>query len=157
MCFQPPASSCLRGLPSLYSAGNHHSPSLLLTCPSCSHAPPSRKSFFTLLAWATVLLPPTGLFLPPFYHFLCLLRSFTSMAPWETDSLWGNCCLLDIKPRTIKGTLMISFPLQGTLLDTDGPQRTLNQNLELRFQYSEDSRQPWFVVYSKQVSSGDRV
>ncbi|XP_076412002.1 sorting nexin-31 isoform X4 [Peromyscus maniculatus bairdii] len=39
----------------------------------------------------------------------------------------------------------------GTLLDTDGPQRTLNQNLELRFQYSEDSRQPWFVVYSKQA------
>lgn len=46
---------------------------------------------------------------------------------------------------------MISFPLQGTLLDTDGPQRTLNQNLELRFQYSEDGRQPWFVVYSKQA------
>uniref|UniRef100_A0A8C2LLG7 Sorting nexin 31 n=1 Tax=Cricetulus griseus TaxID=10029 RepID=A0A8C2LLG7_CRIGR len=39
----------------------------------------------------------------------------------------------------------------GTLLDTDGPQRTLNQNLELRFQYSEDSQQPWFVVYTKQA------
>ncbi|KAK7812667.1 hypothetical protein U0070_016137 [Myodes glareolus] len=45
----------------------------------------------------------------------------------------------------------------GTLLDTDGPQRTLNQNLELRFQYSEDSRQQWFVVYTKQVSSQDGV
>ncbi|KAL6058129.1 hypothetical protein STEG23_038274 [Scotinomys teguina] len=41
--------------------------------------------------------------------------------------------------------------MQGTLLDTDGPQRTLNQNLELRFQYSEDSCQPWFVVYTKQA------
>ncbi|CAO2602492.1 Sorting nexin-31 [Lemmus lemmus] len=39
----------------------------------------------------------------------------------------------------------------GTLLDTEGPQRTLNQNLELRFQYSEDSRQQWFVVYTKQA------
>uniref|UniRef100_A0A673U330 Sorting nexin-31 n=1 Tax=Suricata suricatta TaxID=37032 RepID=A0A673U330_SURSU len=39
----------------------------------------------------------------------------------------------------------------GTLLDTDGPQRTLNQNLELRFQYSEDSRWQWFVIYTKQA------
>nr|BAB29419.2 unnamed protein product [Mus musculus] len=39
----------------------------------------------------------------------------------------------------------------GTLLDTDGPQRTLNQNLELRFQYSEDSCQQWFVIYTKQA------
>ncbi|KAM7316978.1 hypothetical protein ACRRTK_023280 [Alexandromys fortis] len=39
----------------------------------------------------------------------------------------------------------------GTLLDTEGPQRTLNQNLELRFQYSEDSRQQWFVIYTKQA------
>ncbi|XP_055482698.1 sorting nexin-31 [Psammomys obesus] len=39
----------------------------------------------------------------------------------------------------------------GTLLDTDGPHRTLNQNLELRFQYSEDSRQQWFVIYTKQA------
>ncbi|XP_032746714.1 sorting nexin-31 isoform X1 [Rattus rattus] len=39
----------------------------------------------------------------------------------------------------------------GALLDTDGPQRTLNQNLELRFQYSEESRQQWFVIYSKQA------
>ncbi|XP_005368178.1 sorting nexin-31 [Microtus ochrogaster] len=39
----------------------------------------------------------------------------------------------------------------GTLLDTEGPQRTLNQNLELRFQYSEDSRRQWFVVYTKQA------
>uniref|UniRef100_U3BUI9 Sorting nexin-31 n=1 Tax=Callithrix jacchus TaxID=9483 RepID=U3BUI9_CALJA len=39
----------------------------------------------------------------------------------------------------------------GTLLDVDGPQRTLNQNLELRFQYSEDSHWQWFVVYTKQA------
>ncbi|XP_038199702.1 sorting nexin-31 [Arvicola amphibius] len=39
----------------------------------------------------------------------------------------------------------------GTLLDTEGPQRTLNQNLELRFQYSEDSRQQWLVIYTKQA------
>ncbi|XP_003782490.1 sorting nexin-31 [Otolemur garnettii] len=39
----------------------------------------------------------------------------------------------------------------GTLLDLDGPQRTLNQNLELRFQYSEDSRWQWFVIYTKQA------
>ncbi|KAM5280839.1 sorting nexin-31 isoform 2-T2 [Ctenodactylus gundi] len=39
----------------------------------------------------------------------------------------------------------------GTLLDMDGPQRTLNQNLELRFQYSEDSYWRWFVIYTKQA------
>ncbi|XP_059757319.1 sorting nexin-31 isoform X5 [Balaenoptera ricei] len=39
----------------------------------------------------------------------------------------------------------------GTLLDTDGPQQTLNQNLELRFQYSEDSHWQWFVIYTKQA------
>ncbi|XP_051016465.1 sorting nexin-31 [Acomys russatus] len=39
----------------------------------------------------------------------------------------------------------------GTLLDTNGPQRTLNQNLELRFQYSEDSGHHWLVIYSKQA------
>ncbi|KAM5211996.1 sorting nexin-31 isoform 2-T2 [Hipposideros larvatus] len=39
----------------------------------------------------------------------------------------------------------------GTLLDMDGPQRTLNQNLELRFQYREDSRWQWFVIYTKQA------
>ncbi|XP_032982354.1 sorting nexin-31 isoform X4 [Rhinolophus ferrumequinum] len=39
----------------------------------------------------------------------------------------------------------------GTLLDMDGPQRTLNQNLELRFQYSENSRWQWFVIYTKQA------
>ncbi|MBZ3891219.1 Sorting nexin-31 [Sciurus carolinensis] len=45
----------------------------------------------------------------------------------------------------------------GTLLDMDGPQRTLNQNLELRFQYSEESRWQWFVIYTKQVSSQGRA
>ncbi|KAM9051084.1 sorting nexin-31 isoform 6-T6 [Megaptera novaeangliae] len=40
---------------------------------------------------------------------------------------------------------------KGTLLDTDGPQQTLNQNLELRFQYSEDSHWQWFVIYTKQA------
>ncbi|XP_049710133.1 sorting nexin-31 isoform X4 [Elephas maximus indicus] len=40
---------------------------------------------------------------------------------------------------------------KGTLLDMDGPQRTLNQNLELRFQYSEDSHWQWFVIYTKQA------
>ncbi|XP_022282295.1 sorting nexin-31 isoform X7 [Canis lupus baileyi] len=40
---------------------------------------------------------------------------------------------------------------KGSLLDMDGPQRTLNQNLELRFQYSEDSRWQWFVIYTKQA------
>ncbi|XP_059528071.1 sorting nexin-31 isoform X7 [Myotis daubentonii] len=39
----------------------------------------------------------------------------------------------------------------GTLLDMDGPQRTLNQNLELRFQYSEESHWQWFVLYTKQA------
>ncbi|XP_024612299.1 sorting nexin-31 isoform X6 [Neophocaena asiaeorientalis asiaeorientalis] len=39
----------------------------------------------------------------------------------------------------------------GTLLDTDGPQQTLNQNLELRFQYSEESHWQWFVIYTKQA------
>ncbi|XP_053516786.1 sorting nexin-31 isoform X2 [Artibeus jamaicensis] len=39
----------------------------------------------------------------------------------------------------------------GTLLHMDGPQRTLNQNLELRFQYSEGSRWQWFVIYTKQA------
>ncbi|XP_075406716.1 sorting nexin-31 [Tenrec ecaudatus] len=39
----------------------------------------------------------------------------------------------------------------GTLLDMEGPQRTLNQNLELRFQYSEDNRWQWFVIYTKQA------
>ncbi|XP_032172730.1 sorting nexin-31 isoform X4 [Mustela erminea] len=41
--------------------------------------------------------------------------------------------------------------MQGTLLDTDGPQRTLNQNLELRFQFSEENHWPWFVIYTKQA------
>ena len=50
---------------------------------------------------------------------------------------------------------MASSPPQGTLLETHRPQRTLNQNLELRFQYSEESRQQWFVIYTKQVSSQD--
>ncbi|XP_047639471.1 sorting nexin-31 isoform X2 [Phacochoerus africanus] len=40
---------------------------------------------------------------------------------------------------------------KGTLLDRDGPQQTLNQNLELRFQYSEESRWQWFVIYTKQA------
>ncbi|XP_004457130.3 sorting nexin-31 [Dasypus novemcinctus] len=39
----------------------------------------------------------------------------------------------------------------GTLLDTDGPLQTLSQNLELRFQYSEDSRCQWFVIYTRQA------
>ncbi|XP_057353842.1 sorting nexin-31 isoform X5 [Manis pentadactyla] len=39
----------------------------------------------------------------------------------------------------------------GTLLDVDGLQKTLNENLELRFQYSENSRWQWFVVYTKQA------
>ncbi|XP_027632029.1 sorting nexin-31 [Tupaia chinensis] len=39
----------------------------------------------------------------------------------------------------------------GTLLDMDGLQRTLNQNLELRFQYSEDRSWQWFVIYTKQA------
>ncbi|XP_008575919.1 PREDICTED: sorting nexin-31, partial [Galeopterus variegatus] len=58
-------------------------------------------------------------------------------------------------------TLDIVFPMSrvkcwqvtflGTLLDMDGPQQTLNQNLELRFQYSEDSHWQWFVIYTKQA------
>ncbi|XP_006760351.1 PREDICTED: sorting nexin-31 isoform X2 [Myotis davidii] len=39
----------------------------------------------------------------------------------------------------------------GTLLDMDGPQRTLNQNLELRFQFSEEGHWQWFVLYTKQA------
>ncbi|XP_057593260.1 sorting nexin-31 isoform X2 [Hippopotamus amphibius kiboko] len=39
----------------------------------------------------------------------------------------------------------------GTLLDTDGPQHTLNQNLELRLQYNEDSHWQWFVISTKQA------
>ncbi|XP_006877234.1 PREDICTED: sorting nexin-31, partial [Chrysochloris asiatica] len=38
----------------------------------------------------------------------------------------------------------------GTLLDMDGPQQTLNQNLELRFQFNKDSQWQWFVIYTKQ-------
>ncbi|XP_045717224.1 sorting nexin-31 isoform X4 [Phyllostomus hastatus] len=41
--------------------------------------------------------------------------------------------------------------MQGTLLDMDGPQRTLSQDLELRFQYSEGGRWQWFVVYTQQA------
>ncbi|KAM8786155.1 sorting nexin-31 isoform 4-T4 [Rhynchonycteris naso] len=40
---------------------------------------------------------------------------------------------------------------KGTLLDMDGAQQTLNQNLELRFQYSEESRWQWFVIYTRQA------
>ncbi|XP_073923048.1 sorting nexin-31 isoform X3 [Castor canadensis] len=40
---------------------------------------------------------------------------------------------------------------KGSLLDIDGPQQTVNQNLELRFQYSEDSHWQWFVIYTKQA------
>ncbi|XP_057593261.1 sorting nexin-31 isoform X3 [Hippopotamus amphibius kiboko] len=40
---------------------------------------------------------------------------------------------------------------KGTLLDTDGPQHTLNQNLELRLQYNEDSHWQWFVISTKQA------
>ncbi|KAF6101203.1 sorting nexin 31 [Phyllostomus discolor] len=39
----------------------------------------------------------------------------------------------------------------GTLLDMDGPQRTLSQDLELRFQYSEGGRWQWFVIYTQQA------
>ncbi|XP_032323664.1 sorting nexin-31 isoform X5 [Camelus ferus] len=39
----------------------------------------------------------------------------------------------------------------GSLLDMDGPQQTLNQNLELRFQYGEDSHWQWFVIYTQQA------
>ncbi|XP_055288600.1 sorting nexin-31 isoform X6 [Moschus berezovskii] len=39
----------------------------------------------------------------------------------------------------------------GTLLDTDGPQQTLNHNLELRLQYCEDSHWRWFVIHTKQA------
>nr|XP_035928625.1 sorting nexin-31 isoform X5 [Halichoerus grypus] len=39
----------------------------------------------------------------------------------------------------------------GTLPNMEGPQRTLNQNLELRFQFSEDSGWQWFVIYTKQA------
>lgn len=39
----------------------------------------------------------------------------------------------------------------------DGPQRTLNQNLELSFQFSEESRWQWFVIYTKQVSCQGRA
>lgn len=73
------------------------------------------------------------------------------MVPGRLTAL-GKCRFLHIS--LFQGTLVI-FPLQGTLLGTEGPQRTLNQNLELRFQYSEDGRQQWFVVYTKQVSSQD--
>ncbi|EPY74843.1 sorting nexin-31 [Camelus ferus] len=41
----------------------------------------------------------------------------------------------------------------GSLLDMDGPQQTLNQNLELRFQYGEDSHWQWFVIYTQQAYS----
>ncbi|XP_023599108.1 sorting nexin-31 isoform X5 [Myotis lucifugus] len=68
-----------------------------------------------------------------------------------------SCCV------TLPGsqTQQVVFPMSrvkcwqvtflGTLLDMDGPQRTLNQNLELRFQYSEESRWQWFVLYTKQA------
>ncbi|XP_064332994.1 sorting nexin-31 isoform X3 [Camelus dromedarius] len=40
---------------------------------------------------------------------------------------------------------------KGSLLDMDGPQQTLNQNLELRFQYGKDSHWQWFVIYTQQA------
>ncbi|XP_051058716.1 sorting nexin-31 [Phodopus roborovskii] len=68
-----------------------------------------------------------------------------------------NCCVTLPDGQTqdmafqMSGVKCWQVTFLGTLLDTDGPQRTLNQNLELRFQYSEDSRQQWFVVYTKQA------
>ncbi|KAF3822664.1 hypothetical protein GH733_008038 [Mirounga leonina] len=39
----------------------------------------------------------------------------------------------------------------GTLPNMEGPQQTLNQNLELRFQFSGDGGWQWFVIYTKQA------
>ncbi|XP_045437312.1 sorting nexin-31 isoform X2 [Pipistrellus kuhlii] len=68
-----------------------------------------------------------------------------------------SCCVTLPDSRTQQVVFQLSrvkcwqVTFLGTLLDMDGPQRTLNQNLELRFQYSEDSRWQWFVLYTKQA------
>ncbi|XP_013368291.1 PREDICTED: sorting nexin-31 isoform X2 [Chinchilla lanigera] len=68
-----------------------------------------------------------------------------------------NCCITLPDHQTQDVTFQMSrvkcwqVTFLGTLLDTDGPQRTLNQNLELRFQYSKDSCWQWFVIYTKQA------
>nr|XP_039320589.1 sorting nexin-31 isoform X1 [Saimiri boliviensis boliviensis] len=68
-----------------------------------------------------------------------------------------NCCITLPDGQTqdaifqMSGVKCWQVTFLGTLLDVDGPQRTLNQNLELRFQYSEDSRWQWFVIYTKQA------
>ncbi|XP_010617964.1 sorting nexin-31, partial [Fukomys damarensis] len=67
------------------------------------------------------------------------------------------CCVTLPDSRTQDVILQMSsvkcwqVTFLGTLLDMDGPQRTLNQNLELRFQYSEDNHWQWFIIYTKQA------
>ena len=97
-------------------------------------------------------LPSAHPQLAPFQGSLCPSCAPFPHGPWEIDSL-GEMMLSSHQSTTRH--LGDPFPLQGTLLDTERPQRTLNQNLELRFQYSEDSRQQWFVIYTKQLSSQD--
>ncbi|XP_040116912.1 sorting nexin-31 isoform X5 [Oryx dammah] len=68
-----------------------------------------------------------------------------------------SCCLTLPDNQTLDVTFQMDrvkcwqVTFLGTLLDTDGPQQTLNQNLELRFQYCEDSHWRWFVIYTKQA------
>ncbi|EHA98759.1 Sorting nexin-31 [Heterocephalus glaber] len=68
-----------------------------------------------------------------------------------------NCCITLPDNRTQDVVFQMSrvkcwqVTFLRTLLDMDGPQRTLNQNLELRFQYSEDSHWQWFIIYTKQA------
>ncbi|KAG3273820.1 sorting nexin 31 [Ictidomys tridecemlineatus] len=68
-----------------------------------------------------------------------------------------SCCITLPDNQTQDVTFQMSrvkcwqVTFLGALLDTDGPQRILNQNLELRFQYSEESRWQWFVIYTKQA------
>ncbi|XP_027828974.2 sorting nexin-31 isoform X5 [Ovis aries] len=68
-----------------------------------------------------------------------------------------SCCITLPDNQTLDVTFQMDrvkcwqVTFLGTLLDTDGPQQTLNQNLELRFQYCEDSHWRWFVIYTKQA------
>ncbi|XP_002710762.2 sorting nexin-31 isoform X1 [Oryctolagus cuniculus] len=68
-----------------------------------------------------------------------------------------SCCITLPDGQTRDVTFQLSrvkcwqVTFLGTLLERDGPQRTLHQDLELRFQYSEESHWQWFVIYTKQA------
>ncbi|XP_007532868.2 sorting nexin-31 [Erinaceus europaeus] len=68
-----------------------------------------------------------------------------------------SCCITLPDDQTQSITFQMSsircwqVTFFGTLLDMDYHQRTLNQSLELRFEYIKDSHSEWFVIYTKQA------